>query len=56
VGARHRVIESRVRHDEVTRLASDHCPLYCDIAPDDFAPDDLAPDDFTPDDTGRTDR
>jgi endonuclease/exonuclease/phosphatase family metal-dependent hydrolase len=39
VGARHRVIERRVRHDEVTRLASDHCPLYCDIAPDDIAPD-----------------
>ena len=61
VGARHRVIKSRVRHDQVTGLASDHCPLYCDIAPDDITRDDIAPDDITrddiaPDDAERTRR
>jgi len=34
VGARHQIVGSRVRHDQVTRRASDHCPLYCDITPD----------------------
>lgn len=34
VGPRHEIVGSRVRHDQVTRAASDHCPLYCDITPD----------------------
>ena len=34
VGSRHEVLASHVRSDELVRLASDHCPVYCDISPD----------------------
>ena len=56
VGARHRVIKSRARHDQVARLASDHCPLYCDITRDDITRDDITRDDITRDDAERTRR